>query len=259
MKQLYEAWHRHVTEDVSPESIDLSSFEVKDELNQMVWSGDRLLPEIQKRLMEIVEDFFYELELEDVEIMDVIFTGSLANFNWSEYSDVDLHILLNFADINEDQSLVKDFFDAKRALWNRMHQIEVFGYEVEIYVQDDQEPHHSTGQYSVMNDAWLIRPSRYVEDFDEYNVQLKSAGLMDEVDRIEELFDEEKYDEAIKTTDRLKAKIRKMRKTGLETGGAFSVENLAFKVLRRTDYLGKLSDLKHQAYDKKMSLTFSPE
>tara|TARA_Y100000296_G_scaffold84437_1_gene117774 strand:- start:41 stop:817 length:777 start_codon:yes stop_codon:yes gene_type:complete len=256
MRGLHEAWQRHVTEDVEPESIDLSSFEVKDELNQMVWVRERLDPKVREKLLEVVDDFFYELELEDVEILDVIFTGSLANFNWSEHSDVDLHIMLDFASVNEDQGLVREFFNAKRSLWNRVHQIEIFGYEVEVYVQDDQEPHHSTGQYSVAQDRWLIRPSRFVEDFDESNVQVKSAGLMDEIDRIQELIDDEEYDGVIEAVDRLKKKIKRMRQTGLEAGGAFSVENLAFKVLRRTDYLAKLSDFKHQAYDKKMSLTF---
>ena len=46
----------------------------------------------------------------------------------------------------------------------------------------------------------------------------------------------------------------KMRKTGLETIGAYSVENLAFKVLRRNDYLEKLSNAKRKAYDKMLSL-----
>ena len=71
-----------------------------------------------------------------------------------------------------------------------------------------------------------------------------------------EVIDDEEYEKVIETVDRLKKKIKRMRQTGLETGGAFSVENLAFKILRRTNYLAKLNDFKHQAYDKKMSLTF---
>ena len=117
MRRLYEAWYNHVNEDVEPESIDLSSFEVKDELNQMVWVGERLDPKVREKLLEIVDDFFYQLELKDVEVLDVIFTGSLANYNWSEHSDVDLHIMLDFSAINEDQGLVREFFNAKRALW----------------------------------------------------------------------------------------------------------------------------------------------
>ena len=77
---------------------------------------------------------------------------------------------------------------------------------------------------------------------------------MDQIDRVERLIDDHKYEEAENYAEKLKAKIRKMRKTGLETVGAYSVENLTFKVLRRTDYLGKLSNAKRKAYDKKLSL-----
>jgi hypothetical protein len=76
---------------------------------------------------------------------------------------------------------------------------------------------------------------------------------MDQVDRVEKLIDDGKYEEAEKYADKLKEKIQKMRKAGLETIGAYSVENLAFKVLRRTDYLGKLSDAKRKAYDSMLS------
>ena len=63
--------------------------------------------------------------------------------------------------------------------------------------------------------------------------------------------EEEKVLDAI---DRLKAKIRNMRQAGLEGAGQFSVENLAFKVLRRSEELKRLSDLKAKAYDELMSV-----
>ena len=77
---------------------------------------------------------------------------------------------------------------------------------------------------------------------------------MDEIDEIERDFNDEKYEEAYKKTEFLKEKIRNMRKSGLETGGAFSVENLAFKVLRRNESLKKLNDLKLMSYDKMKSI-----
>ena len=86
MRQLHEAWHDHVTEDVEPESIDLSGFEVKNELNQMVWIREVLDPKVREKLLEIVDDFFYQLELEDIEVLDVIFTGSLTK-SWSSLTE----------------------------------------------------------------------------------------------------------------------------------------------------------------------------
>ena len=51
-------------------------------------------------------------------------------------SDIDLHILLDFKEVNDNVDLVKDYFNAVKALWNYLHDIRIKGYEVEVYVQD---------------------------------------------------------------------------------------------------------------------------
>ena len=38
------------------------------------------------------------------------------------------------------------------------------------------------------------------------------------------------------------------------SGGEFSYENLAFKLLRRNGYIGKLLDVQTQSADKKLSI-----
>ena len=243
-------------EDVDPGSIDLSSFEMHDELDKDFWNqpDDNLDPEIQEKLMIIANDFYNSLEVGDVPYEDVTFTGSLAAYNYSRFSDVDLHILLDFRDVDDKTDLVREYFNAMKALWNRLHDIRIKGYEVEIYVQDVNDPHEAQGLYSVLNDEWVKKPTLDKKDFDRDNIKKKAASLMDQVDRIDKLIDDGKFEEAEKYADKLKEKIRKMRKSGLETIGAYSVENLAFKVLRRTDYLEKLSNAKRKAYDSMLSL-----
>ena len=243
-------------EDVDPGSIDLSSFEMHDELDKDFWNqpDDNLDPEIQEKLMIIANDFYNSLEVGDVPYEDVTFTGSLAAYNYSRFSDVDLHILLDFRDVDDKTDLVREYFNAMKALWNRLHDIRIKGYEVEIYVQDVNDPHEAQGLYSVLNDEWVKKPTLDKKDFDRDNIKKKAASLMDQVDRIDRLIDDGKFEEAEKYADKLKEKIRKMRKSGLETIGAYSVENLAFKVLRRTDYLEKLSNAKRKAYDSMLSL-----
>ena len=243
-------------EDVDPGSIDLSSFEMHDELDKDFWNqpNDNLDPEIQEKLMIIANDFYNSLEVGDVPYEDVTFTGSLAAYNYSRFSDVDLHILLDFRDIDDKIDLVREYFNAMKALWNRLHDIRIKGYEVEIYVQDVNDPHEAQGLYSVLNGEWVKKPTLDKKDFDRDNIKKKAASLMDQVDRVDRLIDDGKFEEAEKYEDKLKEKIRKMRKSGLETIGAYSVENLAFKVLRRTDYLEKLSNAKRKAYDSMLSL-----
>jgi hypothetical protein len=247
---------KFVNEQNDPDDVDLSSFEFHDELNKDFWNqeDDKLDPEIRQKLIAIANDFWNSLEVGDAEYDDITFTGSLAAHNYSQFSDVDLHLLVDFSDVDDKVDLVREYFNAMKSIWNRLHDILIKGYEVEIYVQDINDPHEAQGLYSVLNDEWLKKPILDKQDFDKDNVRKKAAGLMDQIDRLEPLIEEGKYEEAEKYADKLKAKIRKMRKTGLETVGAYSVENLAFKVLRRNGYLEKLSDAKREAYDKMLSI-----
>ena len=253
---LVKNFKNFINEQNDPEDVDLSSFEFHDELNKDFWNqeDDRLDPEIRQKLIAIANDFWNSLEVGDAEYDDITFTGSLAAHNYSKFSDVDLHILVDFSDVDDKTDLVREYFNAMKSIWNRLHEIHIKGYEVEIYVQDVNDPHEAQGLYSISNDEWIKKPVLDKQDFDKDNVKKKAAGLMDQIDRLQPLIDDGKYEEAEKYADKLKEKIRKMRKTGLETVGAYSVENLAFKVLRRNDYLGKLSDAKREAYDKMQSI-----
>ena len=247
---------RSIAEDVDPESIDVSSFEVHDEINQDFWNQeeDRLDPEIREKLLAIAQDFYDSLEVGDAQFSDITFTGSLAALNYSKFSDVDLHILVDFSDVDDKTELVREYFNAMKSVWNRLHDILIKGYEVEVYVQDINDPHEAQGLYSVLNNEWIKFPTPEKSNFDRDNVKKKAASLMDQIDRVTKLIDEKKYEEAELYAEKIKLKIRKMRKTGLETIGAYSVENLAFKVLRRNDYLEKLSNAKREAYDSIHSL-----
>ena len=247
---------RSIAEDVDPESIDVSSFEVHDEINKDFWNQpeDRLDPEIREKLLAIAQDFYDSLEVGDAQFSDITFTGSLAALNYSKFSDVDLHILVDFSDVDDKTELVREYFNAMKSVWNRLHDILIKGYEVEVYVQDINDPHEAQGLYSVLNNEWIKFPTPERSNFDRDNVKKKAASLMDQIDRVTKLIDEKKYEEAELYAEKLKVKIRKMRKTGLETIGAYSVENLAFKVLRRNDYLEKLSNAKREAYDSLHSL-----
>ena len=251
MKVHFQNWRNHIN------SASVPSFRAKMDLNREFWGREDLLDQkIKEKLSQIAKDFMERSEVSNVPIKDMTFTGSLANYNYSKYSDIDLHIIIDFDDVDENSELVKEFFDFKRALWNQNHKILINGYEVEIYVQDVKEPHVSTGVYSVLDDKWLTKPDREETDIDYDNIKKKSKSLIDEIDDIERIeeIDVGVLEKKLNKINRLKEKIRKFRKIGLETDGEYSIENLAFKVLRRNGYLKKLSDLKKNTYDEMMSL-----
>jgi len=252
---LVEEWKRYLEELMDPQTIDIANFEVQNSLNPDLWpTTEKINSEIGDRLYEIAKEYFKNLELDWVDIVDITVTGSLANYTWSRHSDIDLHILVDYEQIDENQDLVKDFLRKASSLWNRNHKILIKDFEVEIYVQDANEPHFSSGVYSIKNDEWIKVPSREDPDIDYENVQKKSAKLMDDVDEVSELFLNKEYDSALEQAETIQDKIRKFRQSGLERGGVFSNENLAFKVLRRNGYLRKLSSLRIMSYDRSMSI-----
>jgi len=233
---------------------DLATFEMQPEFQQKIWDGEeRIRPGVKAALMDIVDEFVERLDL-DAEIKDIILTGSLANYNWSKFSDIDLHILIDFKEVNENEELVKRFFDAVRANWNRTHDIKVKGHEVELYVQDESEPHVSTGVYSLMNDKWLVKPNKVKPFIDKKTARKKAADIERGVDKVASILYDGDHNAALEAAASLKEKIKTMRQTGLEKAGIFSPENLAFKMLRRSNAIQKLHDVYIKAYDQALSL-----
>ena len=203
--------------------------------------------------MHIVDEFLENLDL-DMDIADIIITGSLANYNWSKFSDIDLHILVDFGAINENEALVKKFFDAVRSRWNKLHDITVKGHEVEIYVQDEHEPHTSTGVYSLMNDEWVVKPKKVKPVIDKASAKKKMDSIVKELDKLESLYDNRAYDDSYDMATRIKNKIKRMRQSGLDRVGIYSPENLAFKMLRRSGDIQRLFDIYTKSYYQIYSL-----
>jgi len=236
------------------DELGLMAFDVQPDLNQKIWDGDKhVRPGVKGALIDIIEEFLEGLEL-GADVKDIVLTGSLANYNWSKFSDIDLHILMDFAEINENEGMVKKFFDAVRSRWNKLHDIRVKGHEVEIYVQNEHEPHTSTGVYSLMNDEWIVKPQKVKPEIDKRNAQKKMNSLVKELDKLSALYDNRRYEESLEMAQRIKDKIKRMRQGGLEKTGIYSPENLAFKMLRRSGDIERLFSIYTGAYDQVFSL-----
>lgn len=234
--------------------VDPEGFPINDELEPRIWKGEELRPFISNKLMEIANDFIDGLPF-NVTIQDVRFTGSLANYNWSKYSDIDLHIVVDFEELDDNKALVKEMFDAKRLRWNENHNITIKGYEVELYVEDDTEEHSSSGVYSVMDGEWVDKSERTDTTIDLDTAKKKASDIEQQIASISVMFDQGQFEKVMRHVDRLKKKIRTMRQAGLDTEAMeFSPENIAFKLLRRNDLLDTLTKLKYKAYDQSMTL-----
>jgi DNA-binding Lrp family transcriptional regulator len=228
----------------------VKSFRVKDELNPKIWNDFKIDDEVREDLLKIAEDFYNSTDLE-TDVEDIVLTGSLANYNWSEkYSDYDLHILIDFTKVNDVVDLVKKYVDSAKSVWNKEHDIKIKGYEVEVYIQDISEPHKSTGVFSLLNNKWNVKPEQFDFEPDEDMIAEKGKSVMMMVDELEEQVDEDKYDAFIQKVQKVWEKVKNYRKSGLESeGGELSMGNLVFKFLRRNGYVGKIIDLKRKSYD----------
>jgi hypothetical protein len=244
-----------INDIIQKENIDFSSFEVRSTLNPKIFDKEQhMYEDIRRRLLMIADDFFETLNVSWVDINDIILTGSLANFNWSKFSDVDLHILVDFGEVDENEELVKEYFNSKKNLWNEKHDITIKGYDVELYMQDTEEPHVSSGVYSILWDGWVVQPDSTKKEIDAKKVEQKVNNIIDTIHDVYYMYKNEEYDKTIRMIKNLKEKIKKMRQTGLDREGEYSFENIAFKVLRRTMYLDKLSEIENSSYDKSLTL-----
>ena len=232
----------------------VKSFETKETLSDQIFEEKKghfvMRDEIKKRLIEVSNDFIESLGVEFF-IHDVVLTGSLANYNWSQYSDVDLHILIDFEESKYEMDILKEFFDAKKNVWNEKHDIKIKGYDVEVYVQDVNEEHISSGVYSILHNKWIIEPEKDNPNIDDRKILEKGEEFGKRIDHLTK----NPKDITIDQLEDLRKKIKEFRQSGLESGGEYSYENLTFKLLRRNGYIQKLLRLKTQLTDKKLSIT----
>ena len=228
----------------------LEKVEYHEELCPKIWNGRRMDPEIRKKLLSIARDFLESLKLE-VQILDIQLTGSLANYNWTNASDLDIHIVIDFSQVDTNVELVRKALDGQRFIWNQRHPVIIRGHDVECYIQHQDGQHTSSGLYSILKDLWIITPSFNPPQVDERDVNEKLRVIKSEFKEAKRKIKNSTGEEArdlLKYLERIKKKIMADRKEGLARGGEFSVENLVFKELRRDGTIEDLIETMSQAY-----------
>jgi hypothetical protein len=257
--------NENVDLEVDASDIDLSSFKKRSELAPIWLDDDTLDSRVRLRLLDIADDFWEFVNLTWVKPSGIVLTGSICNFNWSKYSDIDLHLIVDFDEIDEKTEFVQDYLDAKKNEWNNEHSdLTILGFPVELYVQNLESMPKSGGIYDLEENVWIKKPN--ASDIkpiglDKFSIKDKAAEIMTIIDdmyntlnsegdshRIEEIGEDAHY---------LWKKIKKMRKDGLETSGESSPSNIVYKILRRVGYLDKLWKLRTRVYDKSNSITES--
>lgn len=229
------------------EEIDLSHLELKDTLSPVLWEDGKVREEIRPKLLQIADDFMTSLGLQD-QTQDVHLVGSMANYNYSDMSDIDVHIMMDFSVVNEDTDLVRKYFALAKSRWNKNYGLILGGHDVEVYVEDVNKPAIPTARYSLTKDEWIKKPMDKDADIDYDNIRKKVEEKLSEIEEIESLFNKEEYQKAHELAMNMKNKLANFRQSGLNKGGELSTENLVFKVLRRNNMLDKINDYIEESY-----------
>ena len=217
-----------------------------DELNPSIFDGDHMKPDVREQLLMIAGDFLTHLGIRDIDVADVTISGSSAAYSYTKYSDIDLHILVNMKQFNDDD-VYRELFDAKKTVYNELHDITINGFEVELYVQDMNAPVISLGEYSVMHSKWLRLPRKRRANFDQIATKLKYKKLAKLGMFALKSNNADKIQNVLRT-------IKKYRRAGLEYNGEFGPENLAFKLMRRQGHIKKLHHKLQKLHNARLSL-----
>lgn len=257
--------NENIDESLAPSEVDLSSFNIKKELNPKFWKNDKLDSRIRIKLLDIADDFIEFLGVDWVKPEDITITGSLANYNWNKkYSDIDLHILIDYSKVDKRTDFVDNYFYSQKKLWNEEHKdLRIFGFPVEVYVQDINKKHTSSGVYSLEKNEWVIEPEREKLSKKKVNKERIKKTVSQYTEKIDKLVedsknangDEYKMRKAYEGAQQLFDEIKKLRREDLtDANNEINEGNIIFKALRRLGYIDKLDKVINKGYNTLNSL-----
>jgi len=226
----------------------MNSFElpaqVHQQLNPILWNKHQLKASVRSALLKIAQVYYNFLGI-DTPIIDIVVSGSQANYNYGSKSDLDLHLIVNYSTVSCDMA-IDELFDTKRKLWKEQHNIDIYGIPVEVYVEDSNSPAVSAS-YSIINNRWVKPPQKINASADVERIEriclawikvISSALSTQDLDQI----------------DSVKELLWKYRQKGLDKEGEMGVPNLVFKTLRNSGVTDILLNAKAALKDRNLSL-----
>jgi len=220
------------------------------ELNPKLWDDFVLKQEVRAKLLQFAEVWREFAKIPKESVKEVIMLGGNANYNYTDLSDIDVHLVVTKSEISKDNPLLDDYLQDKKQMWTLSHKITILGYGLEPYAQDiSVEYPKNQGVYSLTNNEWLAKPEFVGDDF------LKDPYLKKKVKFYMHMIDDMiKNHIDLDSVKHFKEKLRDMRGAAIKKGGEFSFENLVFKELRNQGYLDKLSAYQRTNQDQELSL-----
>lgn len=218
---------------------------MQKELNPKLWEDKKLKRDVREAIIDIVSEFMDNLII-PVEILDVRVVGSNASYNYTEHSDLDVHIISNLELVGSPTEIVQALYNSERSNFNRTHNIKIKGIDVELYVEDVKSSVTSNGIYSVIDDIWIKEPQMVKER----SVKIDKKELRDLVNSVKSVLADGDSDDIKDCINMLYL----MRKDSIATDGEYGVGNLLFKEIRNRGLLDALKDKYNEMISDELTL-----
>ncbi len=225
---------------------ELNEYKLHTCLDPRIWDkNNKLYPEVKEALINITNLFLETLQ-NILTLQDIRITGSEANYNYTESSDIDLHLVFDFSEVEVDPEFLDDYFFSKRQIFNNQYSFEIKGIPVELSVENINSALVSTGVYSLYTDSWLRIPENAGLEITQFNLE-SYEKIVKAIRKIIASSDRERIYKLWKN-------IKGLRKLSLKLQGEFGEGNLIFKKLRADGIIGDVKDALDAAISKELSI-----
>lgn len=222
------------------------SIEIHNELNPKIWDKDNhLLPDVSTKLKEIVD--YYRLQSQiNLQVIDALLVGSNCSYNYTDKSDLDLHIVTNFDNYDLDKEAVSVILNTEKSSFNNNYDITIHGIDVELYVEDVKSNTASNGIYSLYKDKWIKFPSK-LDNVPNVDID-READIWTKI--LNNVLESNDYNYINSIIDRLYM----IRHNSIAVDGEYGKGNQLFKELRNRGLLDKIKEHKRNLVSKDLSL-----
>lgn len=230
------------------ESIATEAFEQHDTLNPKLWNGEKLKPQVKEHLRKIIKQYVEDSQfLKEEYIIAANIVGSNASFNYTDKSDLDLHLVVDMSSFSNDPRFVQLAADGEKTLFNKRYDLTFAGIGVEVYVEDVTASAISNGIYDVFEDVWIKKPVKYEADIDYEAYAKKYSAVKSEAERV-------LASDSIPKIQKFINSLYEKRKYSLLQYGEPGDDNQIFKDLRNEGILSQLKDKVNELKSRELSL-----
>jgi len=246
---LYSRIRKHISASDFRRLNENLTLKFRDQLNPTFWEGNVLKSNIRTALFKFADAFAEYVGIDSKAIKDVLMLGGNAGYNYTPYSDVDVHLVIDPKYLPQcDPELLDDYFKDKKTLWSLTHDVKVYGSDVEPYIEKPGLIRRkSQGVFSILKNKWMQNPQKFEGELDEAELQKKSNNIKNKIDTLIQGNNETGLRAILK-------KLNTARNSSLDKFGEYGFENLVFKELRNSGYIDKVRTSVVELKTKKLSL-----